>query len=123
MRRRRTASFRVTEWGNSSLCSGRREAGAMGGTGEWTGWGGERLWRGWGRGWRFWVVVLAAVLMMAPAAHASDDTARFYGTWQAHILVNGQLYTVISIHDESGYRNFVRSPSGDTPAGEGSFSA
>ncbi|MFP5226503.1 MAG: tetratricopeptide repeat protein [Acidobacteriota bacterium] len=66
---------------------------------------------------------MAAVLLLAPAARAAEDTARFYGTWQAHILVNGQLYTVISIHDENGYRNFVRSPSGDTPAGEGTFSA
>jgi TPR repeat protein len=79
-------------------------------------------WRNW---LRFWpgMQLIAAVLLLTPVAHASDDTARFYGTWQAHILVNGQLYTVISIHDESGYRNFVRSQSGDTPVGEGTFSA
>jgi TPR repeat protein len=69
------------------------------------------------------IQIVAAALLLAPAARASDDTGRFYGTWQAHILVNGQLYTVISIHDENGYRNFVRSPSGDTPVGEGTFSA
>jgi len=86
---------------------------------------GRRSRSGWRRGTGLWlgIQIVATVLLLAPAARASDDTARFYGTWQAHILVNGQLYTVISIHDESGYRNFVRSPSGDTPAGDGTFSA
>ena len=85
----------------------------------------SRSWSGWRRGAGFWLAIqfVAAVLLLAPAARASDDTARFYGTWQAHILVNGQLYTVISIHDPNGYRNFVRVPSGDTPVGEGTFSA
>ncbi len=86
---------------------------------------GRWLSSGWRRGAGFGLglQLVVAVLLLAPAARASDDTARFYGTWQAHILVNGQLYTVISIHDENGYRNFVRSPSGDTPVGEGTFSA
>ena len=65
----------------------------------------------------------AALILLATSARAGDDTARFYGTWRAHILVNGQVITVISVHDADGYKNFVRTPSGDTPAGEGTFSA
>lgn len=69
-------------------------------------------------------VLVALTVSLSPlTAHAADDTARFYGTWQAHILVNGQKITVISIHDANGYHNFVRTPSGDTPAGDGTFSA
>jgi TPR repeat protein len=74
---------------------------------------------------RIWVclALVAGWIALAGAAHAADDTARFYGTWQAHIQVNGQIVTVISVHDASGYKNFVRQPAGDTPAGEGTFSA
>lgn len=68
-------------------------------------------------------VIVLGVFLFPLSSHAKDDTARFYGTWQAHILVNGQQVTVISIHDASGYKNYVRTPSGDTPAGEGTFSA
>jgi hypothetical protein len=64
-----------------------------------------------------------AVLVLAPASRAADDTARFYGTWQAHILVNGEVVTVISVHDAKGYRNYVRGLGGDTPADDGTFSA
>ena len=69
------------------------------------------------------LALMAGSIAMAAAAHAADDTARFYGTWQAHIDVNGQIVTVISIHDAAGYKNYVRQPAGDTPAGEGTFSA
>lgn len=69
------------------------------------------------------LAVALLAFLAHPLAHAADDTARFYGTWQAHILVNGQIITVISIHDADGYHNFVRSPSGDTAAGDGTFSA
>ncbi len=67
---------------------------------------------------------VALTIFLSPLlVHAADDTARFYGTWQAHILVNNQKITVISIHDAGGYHNFVRTSSGDTPAGDGTFSA
>ena len=64
-----------------------------------------------------------AIFLLAPISRAADDTARFYGTWQAHILVNGEVITVISVHDAKGYKNYVRGPSGDTPVDDGTFSA
>ncbi len=67
--------------------------------------------------------LVAGLIALATAVRAADDKARFYGTWQAHILINGQVITVISIHDADGYKNYVRTPTGDTPAGEGTFSA
>jgi TPR repeat protein len=69
-------------------------------------------------------LLVLAVFLLAPVLRAADDTARFYGTWKAYILVNGQTVTLISVHDASGYKNYVRQPNGgDTPAGEGTFSA
>lgn len=70
-----------------------------------------------------WRAIVIALIGLATAVHAADDTARFYGTWEAHILVNGQVIDVISVHDAKGYKNYVRTPAGDTPAGEGTFSA
>jgi uncharacterized protein len=72
---------------------------------------------------RITALIALTVLLSPLVAHAADDTARFYGTWQAHILMNGQKITIISVHDASGFHNYVRTPSGDTPAGEGTFSA
>ena len=69
------------------------------------------------------IIFLVLAGITAKVARAGDDTARFYGTWEAHIQANGQIVTVISVHDANGYKNFVRLPSGDTPAGEGTFSA
>jgi TPR repeat protein len=66
--------------------------------------------------------VLAFVAAL-PGAHAADDTGRFFGSWTASFPVNGQTVTILSIHDASGYKNFVVSPSGNVPAGDGSFSA
>ena len=60
---------------------------------------------------------------LATGAHAADDTARFYGTWQTVTLVNGQMVTIVTVHDASGVKNYVRLPTGDVPAGEGTFSA
>lgn len=67
--------------------------------------------------------VVAALILMSTRAYAGDDTARFFGTWKATVTANGQTATIISIHDASGYRNFVRTPTGDVPAGDGTFSA
>jgi TPR repeat protein len=69
-------------------------------------------------------LIAFALLLLAPHARAADDTARFYGTWKAYVVVNGQTLTLISVHDASGYHNSVRQPNGgDTPAGDGTFSA
>jgi hypothetical protein len=69
------------------------------------------------------ITLLTGLIGLATAVHAADDTARFYGTWEAHILVNGQVVDVISMHDANGYKNYVRTATGDTPSGEGTFSA
>lgn len=58
-----------------------------------------------------------------PAAHAADDTARFYGQWKIVVPVNGQMVTVISVHDANGYTNYVATASGFAFAGSGAFSA
>jgi len=76
---------------------------------------------------RFWTAtVLAGGAMMAGCAQraqAADDTVRFYGAWITNVEYNGQMMIMESIHDGSGYRNYVRLPSSVTPAGSGSFSA
>lgn len=59
----------------------------------------------------------------APAAHAADDTARFYGQWKTSFVSNGQMVTVISVHDANGYRNYLVTPTGFTFIGSGAFSA
>ncbi len=73
------------------------------------------------------IAVLVAGLIglagFAPAAHAADDTARFYGQWKTSFPFNGQTVTIISIHDASGYSNYVQTPTGYTFAGSGAFSA
>jgi hypothetical protein len=57
------------------------------------------------------------------AAHAGNDTARFYGTWSASVAANGQSVTLLSLHNAQGYRNFVVAQTGNIPAGDGTFSA
>ena len=69
------------------------------------------------------MALAAGLIGLATAAHATDDTARFFGTWEANILYNGQTVTLVSVHDASGYKNYVRLPAGNTPAGGGTFSA
>lgn len=54
---------------------------------------------------------------------AGDDTARFYGSWTASSALNGQQVTVLSVHNAQGYSNFIVAPTGNIPAGNGSFSA
>jgi TPR repeat protein len=69
-------------------------------------------------------MALAASLMaLASAVYAADDTSRFNGTWQATFRYNGQMMTLVSVHDGHSYRNSWSAPTGDTPAGEGQFSA
>ncbi len=69
------------------------------------------------------LALVTGALGLAQCARASDDTARFYGAWITNFESNGQMVIVQSIHDGSGYRNYVRLPSSVTPAGNGSFSA
>lgn len=69
------------------------------------------------------ISLVVALISLATEAQASDDTARYNGTWIATVPSNDQMVTVISVHDASGYRNFVRLPTGDIPAGVGTFSA
>lgn len=68
-------------------------------------------------------LLLVAAMGLGVRAEAADDTARFYGTWQTTLHVNGQAVTLVSLHDAAGYHNHLHGPAGDTPAGEGSFSA
>jgi len=63
------------------------------------------------------------VLGLAPATHAADDTARFYGQWKTTVSANGQTVTIISLHDAGGFRNYIVTPTGLTFAGSGAFSA
>jgi hypothetical protein len=54
---------------------------------------------------------------------AGEDTARFFGTWTASISQNGQTLTLVSVHTAQGYDNYWITPTGNVPAGHGSFSA
>jgi hypothetical protein len=58
-----------------------------------------------------------------PAPAPGDDTARFYGTWRGQFEANGQMVTMISVHNAHGYRNSVVASTGQVPAGQGSFAA
>ena len=71
----------------------------------------------------FCVTLTAGLIGLAGVAKASDDTARFYGTWRTSFLYNGQLVTMVSVHDAKGYQNYFVAPTGSTPAGTGTFSA
>ena len=64
-----------------------------------------------------------ALLALHAVADATDDTARFFGSWTASFVVNGQNISLLSVHDAGGYRNFVVAPTGNVPAGSGTFTA
>jgi hypothetical protein len=68
------------------------------------------------------LILLAALTLRATTVFASDDTARFYGTWTTTATISGQKVTVISVHDAGGYRNIVKTPTGDVPV-QGTFHA
>jgi TPR repeat protein len=67
--------------------------------------------------------LMTLCISVAGPAHAGDDTARFYGTWQAIFPLNGQMITMRSTHDENGYTNVVVTNTGEQPAGNGTFQA
>ena len=69
------------------------------------------------------ISAFAALILLATIAHAGDDTARFYGTWKATVVLNGQTVTVISVHDAGGFKNYVQTATGPTPVGDGTFMA
>jgi TPR repeat protein len=68
-------------------------------------------------------VVFAAVIALVSTLHAADDTSRFFGTWKATFPYNGQTVTIVSFHDSNGFKNYFVLPSGNSPAGDGTFSA
>jgi len=77
-------------------------------------------------GWvRMWICLTLAAgsIGLAAAAQTPDDTGRFFGTWRTSFLLNGQMVTMVSVHDSSGYQNYVVLPTGNQPAGTGTFSA
>ena len=69
------------------------------------------------------VAIAAGLTGLVQAARAADDTARFYGQWKTSFAYNGQMVTVISVHEASGYTNYLVTPTGLTFAGSGAFSA
>jgi TPR repeat protein len=73
--------------------------------------------------WRTGVPAAISFLWLAVAAQGADDTARFYGKWITTFPFNGQTVTMLSFHDSAGYKNFVVLSNGNTPAGNGTFSA
>ncbi len=69
------------------------------------------------------VALVTGLIGMALAAQAADDTARFYGTWGTSFAVNGKMVAMVSVHDSAGFKNYIVLPTGNAPAGEGTFSA
>jgi len=69
------------------------------------------------------LLLFTALPFLALPSRASDDTSRFYGTWKTTVPMNGKVVTIVSVHDASGYKNFVETPNGLVPAGEGTFQA
>jgi TPR repeat protein len=74
---------------------------------------------------KVWLCLPLACGLIAPAARAQGtNDARFYGTWTTSFVVNGQRVTMISVHDPNGgYTNSLASPTGNVPAGTGTFFA
>jgi hypothetical protein len=62
-------------------------------------------------------------LTFSAAVWAADETARYYGTWTTTTVINGQKVTIRSVHDARGFHNSFRTPTGDVPAGDGTFAA
>jgi TPR repeat protein len=67
--------------------------------------------------------MLLGLLGLLAGARAADDTSRFYGTWTGSFSIAGQTVTIRSVHDASGYHNYIVAPTGDVDAGSGTFSA
>ena len=70
-----------------------------------------------------WVAGVLIATSGASALRAADDTKLFLGQWKAGFPYGNAWVTIVSIHDEKGYKNYILTPQGAAPAGEGSFSA
>jgi TPR repeat protein len=69
------------------------------------------------------MILGAGTIALVPAARAANDTARFNGRWKTSFPYNGQTVTMVSVHEGSGFKNYVLVPNGAVPAGNGTFSA
>jgi TPR repeat protein len=69
------------------------------------------------------LVGLAALPLLCAMALATDDTARFTGTWETTFPYNGRTVRMISVHDGSHYQNYIILPTGKVAADGGTFSA
>jgi TPR repeat protein len=69
------------------------------------------------------MALAAGAVGMVPTVRAANDTARFNGKWKTSFLYNGQTVTMVSIHEGSGFENYVLVPNGAVAAGSGTFSA
>lgn len=78
--------------------------------------------RRWTKAWTS-AAVTGCLVLLAGAALGADDNARFVGTWKTSFPYNRQIVNMISIHDPGTFKNFVVTPTGNVPAGEGTFSA
>jgi hypothetical protein len=75
-----------------------------------------------------YAVLAGSFAALATLLFAADDTARFYGTWKTEFPYYGQNVTMVSVHDASGYKNYIlvpngAMPTGVAPVGDGTFSA
>jgi hypothetical protein len=67
--------------------------------------------------------VLLSLLAASSPSRAAEDSKLFFGQWKATIPYQGVSVTIVSIHDAKGYKNYILTPQGAAPAGEGTFSA
>ena len=67
--------------------------------------------------------IAAGFACIIPVARAADDTALFYGQWKTTVPVNGQMVTLISVHDASGSTTYIQTANGITLASVAAFSA
>jgi TPR repeat protein len=72
-----------------------------------------------------WIGLTLVARLIGPVVTAppADDTARFSGTWQASFVYNGQMVTMVSVHDGHSFKNYFVGPTGNTLATDGTFSA
>jgi TPR repeat protein len=78
------------------------------------------------RAFRAWVwvcLLLVGCATLAWVARADEDTAKFYGSWETVFPVNGKPVTMLSVHDATGFKNYFVTPTGNIPAGDGTFQA
>lgn len=72
---------------------------------------------------RLCLLIVIGFIATAQPSPAADDTARFSGTWATAIPFNGQTLTLFSVHDNSGFKNYLLYSERRWPVGNGKFSA